>query len=75
MFKIKIEEEFNKKSKDVGKWFVKYDSDTDRPIFTENENRAGIFVPDFNHKNALYGNLMALYDRFGIQGTPVELNE
>ena len=69
MFKIKIEEKFNPKSEIVGKWFVKYDSDNDKPLFTDNEDEAGIFVADFNDKMALY--LMALDDRFGYKGTPI----
>lgn len=68
-FKIKIEEEFNPGNPESGKWFVKYDSSTDKPIFTEHENMAGIFVPDFEVDNALHGNIMALYDRFGYKGT------
>jgi hypothetical protein len=74
MFKIKIEKEFNPTSDMIGKWFVKYNAEISKPIFTDEEENAGIFVPDFNSDNALYGNLMALNDRFGIKGTPVPLN-
>lgn len=74
MFKIKIEEKFNPKSDMIGKWFIKYDLDNDKPLFTDNEDDAGIFVSNFNDKNALYGNLMALSDRFGYKGTPIPLN-
>jgi hypothetical protein len=70
-FKIKIEEEFNKGNKHVGEWFVKYEHP--KPIFTKNEDEAGIFVLDFAAFNAVYGNLMALEDRYGIKGTPIDI--
>ena len=73
MFKIIIEEEFN--SDMVGKWFVGYDKINDKPLFTTNEEEAGIFVADFEADNALYGNLMALVDRFGYKGTPILINK
>jgi hypothetical protein len=71
MFKIKIEKEFNPSSDKCGQWFVKYDSESDSPVFTENENEAGIFIMDSSSKNDFMGNLMALADRFGYKGTPV----
>lgn len=71
MFKIIIEEEFNPDSDMIGKWFVEYDKVNNKPIFTDNEEEAGIFVADFEADNALYGNLMALADRFGYKGSPI----
>lgn len=73
MFKIKIEKEFNPKMDE--KWFVGYDSVNDKPTFTDKEDEAGIFVPTIEDDNSLYGNLMALYDRFGYKGTPIIVNE
>ncbi len=70
MFRIKIEEEFNPNSEMVGKWFVKYDSEKDTPIFSENEEDAGLFVVG-QGENDLLGNLFALSDRFGYRGTPI----
>ena len=75
MFKIKIEEEFNTGSEMIRKWFVKYDSDNDRPLFSDKEEEGGVFVIDMDHKDALMGNLMALYDRFGYKGTPIPLDK
>lgn len=74
-YKIKIEEKFNPGNSKVGQWFVKYDRSIDEPIFTENENKAGIFVSNFNADNSLHGNMMALYDRFGYKGTSVKYLE
>ena len=76
MFKIKIEEKFNPQSYQscmIGKWFVKYDSSTDSPVFTDNESEAGIFVPEFEPDNSLWCNLMALSDRFGYKGSPIAI--
>ena len=75
MFRIKIEEKFNPNSEMIGKWFVKYDPTTDRPIFTDDINEAGIFVADINDKMSLYGNAMALSHRFGYNGTPVPIED
>lgn len=74
MFKIKIQEEFNTKSDMIGKWFIKYDTNNDKPLFTDNEEEAGIFINDPNQKNDAFCNLMALNDRFGYKGTLVSVN-
>jgi hypothetical protein len=75
MFKIKIEEKFNIQSESINKWFVEYDAEKDRPIFTDDESKAGLFVIDNTQKNDLWGNIMALYDRFGYKGTPVHVKK
>lgn len=84
MFKIKIEKRFNCKKflwikyaphEMVGKWLVGYDPAQDAPVFCDDVNDAGIFVADHKADNAVYGNLMALNDRFGIRGTPIHVDE
>lgn len=75
MFYIKIEELHNKGKSEVGTYFVKYNSTTNKPEFTDIISNAGIFVLDMNHKNAYWGNLMALNDRFGLKGTLIEIEE
>lgn len=73
MYKIIIEEEWNPNSKYIGKWFVGYDLNKRGPIFTDNEEEAGVFVDNMHAHNAVYGNLMALYGQYGIKGTPIPL--
>lgn len=59
----------------IGKWFVRYDKAQHAPIFCDDESEAGLFVADHSADNAIYGNLMALNDRFGIRGTPIHIDE
>lgn len=84
MFKIKIERRFNCKKflwftyaphPMIDKWFVGYDPEKDTPVFSDDVNEAGLFVVEHKADNAVYGNLMALNDRFGIRGTPIHIDE
>lgn len=75
MFYIKIEESDNKGRSEAGKYFVKYNPTTNKAEFTDNISAAGIFVLDMNHKNAYWGNLMALYDRLGLNGMIIPIDK
>ncbi len=69
-FKIKIEDEFNQGSQYINKWLVKFDINN-TPIFTDNEDEAGIFSIGLKSMEQVYPNLEKLYDGFDLVGTPI----
>jgi len=63
-----------KEGEDEGKYFVRYDEETAVPILSDKVEEAGVFVLDDNRRSdSLYGNLCALYDRFGLFVVPEKI--